>query len=246
MQLPKTILFDMDGTLIAAYQRPDLAWRRVLSEFADRVPGTDTDILAGKINETGRALWREIEAMPKETKHLRYNIVATRRLIVQKGLQEAGIDDSALAGDIAIRFHAYRSGQLKAFPGALETVDRLRQLGVHLALVTNGGIKDQGAKIERFGLAQQFDHVVISEQFGMDKPDPSIYRHVLDVFDCAPSDAWMVGDNLHFDVGAPQSLGIFGIWHDPDGDGLPADTTVRPDRVISAIPELLPDEPGTR
>jgi putative hydrolase of the HAD superfamily len=241
MQLPKTILFDMDGTLIAAYQRPDLAWRSVMSEFADRVPGTDTDMLAGTINETGRALWREIEATPKETKHLRYDITATRRLIVQTGLQEAGIDDPALACDIAIRFNAYRSDQLAAFPGALETVDRLRERGVRLALVTNGGIRDQGAKIERFGLAQQFDHVVISEQFGADKPDPSIYRHVLEVFDCAPSDAWMVGDNLHFDVGAPQGIGIFGIWHDPAGDGLPHDTTVQPDRVISAIPDLLPD-----
>ncbi len=241
MQLPKTILFDMDGTLIAAYERPDLAWWSVLGEFTSRLPETDTDTLADTINKTGRALWHSIEARPTETKHLRYDIAATRRLIVEAGLQEAGIDDSALASDIAIRFNAYRSDQLAAFPGALETVDRLRARGVRLALVTNGGIKDQGAKIERFGLAQQFDHVVISEHFGADKPDPTIYRHVLEVFDCAPSDAWMVGDNLHFDVGAPQGLGIFGIWHDPAGDGLPHDTTVQPDRVINAITELLPD-----
>ena len=241
MQLPKTILFDMDGTLIATYQRPDLAWQSVLSEFAGRVPETDTDALAGTINESGRALWRRIEATPGDHKELRYDIAGTRRIIVETGLQEAGIDDPVLADDIATRFNAYRSEQLTVFPGALETVERLRQLGVRLALVTNGGIKDQSAKIERFGLAQQFDHVVISEQFGTDKPHPSIYQHVLEVFDCAPSEAWMVGDNLHFDVGAPQRLGIHGIWHDPDEDGLPHDTDVQPDRVINAIPELLPD-----
>ncbi|MDH3700274.1 MAG: HAD family hydrolase [Alphaproteobacteria bacterium] len=241
MQLPKTILFDMDGTLIAAYQRPDLAWQSVLSEFASRIQNTDTDALADAINESGRTLWRKIEATPGEHKNLRYDIEATRHLIVQTGLQEAGVNDPTLAGDIATRFNAYRREQLTAFPGALETVDRLRDRGVRLALVTNGGIKDQSAKIERFGLAQQFDHVVISEQFGADKPDPTIYQHVLEVFDCAPSEAWMVGDNLHFDVGAPQRLGIHGIWHDPAGDGLPHDTDVQPDRVINAIPELLPD-----
>jgi putative hydrolase of the HAD superfamily len=49
----------------------------------------------------------------------------------------------------------------------------------------------------------------------------------------------MVGDNLEWEVAAPQRLGIYAIWHDTGGDGLPAGATARPDRIIRSLPELL-------
>jgi putative hydrolase of the HAD superfamily len=52
-------------------------------------------------------------------------------------------------------------------------------------------------------------------------------------------ETWIVGDNLEWEVAAPQKLGIFAIWHDGFGKGLPEGSAVRPDRVIRAISELL-------
>jgi putative hydrolase of the HAD superfamily len=52
----------------------------------------------------------------------------------------------------------------------------------------------------------------------------------------------MVGDHLEWEVAAPQRLGIYAVWHDHLGDGLPAGTTVRPDRIIRNLSELLPPE----
>ncbi len=49
----------------------------------------------------------------------------------------------------------------------------------------------------------------------------------------------MVGDNLEWEVAAPQRLGITGIWHDWQDRGLPPGTNVRPDRIIRSLPELL-------
>ena len=49
----------------------------------------------------------------------------------------------------------------------------------------------------------------------------------------------MVGDNLELDVLAPMRMGIRGIWVDGEGEGLPGDTTVRPDRIVRAISELV-------
>ena len=54
-----------------------------------------------------------------------------------------------------------------------------------------------------------------------------------------PEDTWMVGDNLEWEVRAPQQLGIHAIWYDPHGAGLPADSNVRPDRVVRNLSELL-------
>jgi putative hydrolase of the HAD superfamily len=49
----------------------------------------------------------------------------------------------------------------------------------------------------------------------------------------------MVGDNLEWEIVAPQRLGIHAIWHDGYGVGLPPDCPVRPDRIIRRLSELL-------
>jgi putative hydrolase of the HAD superfamily len=45
------------------------------------------------------------------------------------------------------------------FPGAHEAIDRLKALGVKLALVTNGTADMQRAKVQHFELTHRFDHI---------------------------------------------------------------------------------------
>jgi len=52
----------------------------------------------------------------------------------------------------------------------------------------------------------------------------------------------MVGDHLEFDVGAPQRLGLTGVWMDRGGLGLPEGSTVRPHRIIRSLDELMARE----
>jgi len=49
----------------------------------------------------------------------------------------------------------------------------------------------------------------------------------------------MVGDNLEWEIAAPQRLGIYGIWYDGYALGLPCDCDIHPDRIIQSLPELL-------
>ena len=48
----------------------------------------------------------------------------------------------------------------------------------------------------------------------------------------------MVGDNLEWDVAAPQRLGLRAVWVDGPGRGLPK-ARGRTDRIIRAFPELI-------
>ena len=48
----------------------------------------------------------------------------------------------------------------------------------------------------------------------------------------------MVGDNLEWDVIAPQRLGLSGVWIDRAGAGLPDDFTGKPHRIIRTLSEL--------
>jgi putative hydrolase of the HAD superfamily len=48
----------------------------------------------------------------------------------------------------------------------------------------------------------------------------------------------MVGDHLEFDVGAPQRLGLRGVWVDRPGHGLPPGAAVTPYRIVRSLSEL--------
>ena len=61
----------------------------------------------------------------------------------------------------------------------------------------------------------------------------------LNRLELSPEETWMVGDNLEWDVAGAQSVGIFGVWNDYAGKGLSSDTSVRPDRIINEIGELI-------
>lgn len=80
---------------------------------------------------------------------------------------------------------------------------------------------------------------MIEGELGVGKPEEAVYRHALAAMHADPRETWMVGDNLEWDVGAPQRLGISGVWVDLAGAGLPDDSEVRPYRIIRSICELV-------
>ena len=69
--------------------------------------------------------------------------------------------------------------------------------------------------------------------------NPLAYRHAMGVLGVEPHETWMVGDNLEWEVMAPQRIGIHAVWHDSLGNGLPEGTPARPDRIIRGLAELL-------
>ena len=162
-----------------------------------------------------------------------------RRELIQGTLNRLGVNDPSLTDEMSDVFSASREDAVHPLPGAVETLQRLRDLGVRLALITNGEAEGQRRKVETFGLARFFECVLIEGEFGVGKPDERVYRHALDHLDAQPSEAWMVGDNLEWEVAAPQRLGLYSIWVDVTGAGLPEFADVRPDRIIQALPELL-------
>jgi putative hydrolase of the HAD superfamily len=167
-----------------------------------------------------------------------------RRLTVTGGFAALGANGHALSDDLAVRlanrFTAYREEEMFVFPGAHDAIDELKARGVKLALVTNGAAGSQRAKIERFALSDRFDHIQIEGEHGFGKPEERAYLHAMQALGVTASDTWMIGDNLEWEVVAPQRLGIYAIWIDVHGDGLPEGSAVKPDRIIRSLTELLP------
>jgi putative hydrolase of the HAD superfamily len=146
--------------------------------------------------------------------------------------------NAALATAIAERYRTRRAAGFAPFPDALDTVRWFRERGCRLALVTNGSGATQRGKVLGFGLAELFDSILIEGELGFGKPDSRVYTQALRELGVTAVDAWMVGDNLEWDVAAPQRLGIRGIWLDVRGTGVPDASAVRPDRIVRALSEL--------
>ena len=161
-----------------------------------------------------------------------------RQSVAAAGLQRVGIDDESLARALAMSYARHRDARLALLPGALDTVLRFKAAGCALALVTNGSRRTQRLKIERFGLEPIFDTILVEGELGFGKPDPRVYELALSRLGHAPSETWMVGDHLEWDVAAPQKHGIYGVWVDTQRKGLPRDSTVRPDLTVRSIAEL--------
>jgi putative hydrolase of the HAD superfamily len=237
--LPQAMLIDMDDTILSAYGRPEIAWNKITSEYAGELEGLPPPLVAAAILSFARNFWSTAEPA------WRLKLGEARRLTVKGGLAAlAAAGHAALSDDLAIRiadrFTAYREEEMFVFPGAHEAIDRLKALGVRLALVTNGAADTQRAKVERFELAHRFDHIQIEGEHGFGKPEERAYLHAMETLGVTARDTWMIGDNLEWEVEVPQRLGIYAIWIDVHGDGLPEGSTVRPDRIIRSLTELVP------
>ncbi len=240
--LPRAILFDLDDTIVSAYSRPELAWLTVTTELAETLAPLSPEAATKAVADFALEFWSDAD----RHKENRQNLTAARRRIVAGALARLGADGrQPFAADVAVRladrFTAYRDEQMQLFEGAHETLDELKARGVLLALVTNGAADVQRGKVERFDLAHRFDHIQIEGEHGFGKPEEQAYLHAMRALGVAPHETWMVGDNLEWEVAAPQRLGIFAIWHDHIGDGLPDGVPVQPDRIIRRLSELLDD-----
>jgi putative hydrolase of the HAD superfamily len=242
-QLPRAMLIDMDDTILSAYGRPDIAWNSVANEFAGELGPLSPQQVAAAIVASGRKFWAAADA------EWRLKLAEARHEVVRGGFATlAAAGQPALPMDLAIRiadrFTDYREEQMFVFPGAHDAIDALKALGVKLALVTNGAAGLQRAKVERFALTHRFDHIQIEGEHGFGKPDERAYLHAMQALGVTAQETWMIGDNLEWEVVVPQRLGIYAIWIDAHGEGLPAESAVKPDRIIRSLTELLPLEPG--
>jgi putative hydrolase of the HAD superfamily len=232
--IPPALLLDLDDTILDDSSGVDECWRDACASHASRLAAVQIDKVLDAIRSASKWFWSD----PARHRSGRLELDAARREVVRLALVEIGIADDDLAADIGDAYSYRRSIGIEPLPDAVDTVRWFRDAGCRLALLTNGAGTAQRTKIARFGLATLFDAILVEGELGFGKPDERVYAMALDRLGVNASDAWMVGDNLEWDVAAPQRLGLTAVWIDRRGDGLPAGSSVRPDRIIRALSDL--------
>ena len=121
-------------------------------------------------------------------------------------------------------------------PRTRELLVRLRRDGMRSAVVTNGTSASQRPKLRTTGIDALVDAIAVSEEVGVAKPEPGIFRHALAAIAADPATTLFVGDNPAADIGGAKALGMPAAWVHLGRDWKLA--TLRPDYVIGAVWEL--------
>ena len=188
MPAPRAVLLDLYDTLVASDWHE---WHREMSELL----GVDRAVLRHAFDVTRPA--RSVGTYP--------DVEAEMRAIVQA----TGIDDPPLelVRDLTSREHAFMETRVRLHEDALPVVRELRSRGVGTALVSNCS-HNTTPVVERLGLEEEFDVVILSFEVGSRKPQPAIYRAALEALgDVDPAHAVFVDDQVPYCDGAAE-LGV--------------------------------------
>ena len=90
--------------------------------------------------------------------------------------------------------------------GTREAMKRLQAAGIKRCIVSNWDTRLRGL-LHALELDHLFNHIVVSGELGIHKPDPEIYRHALSLLDCQPAHCVHVGDHPKEDIEAASQAG---------------------------------------
>ncbi len=235
---PAAILLDLDDTIITWDSVAEQSWKKVCYDFSDTTNGLRADVLIQNVN-----IVREwYLSNPERYRYARLNLPAYRREIMKLAFSRLGINDDKLAVAIADAYGIEREEAVYIIPGASESLQYWKKQKTKLALISNGAAEAQRRKIKRFKLSGFFNYILIESEFGAGKPEKRVFLKACRELNIAPSQAWMVGDNLELDISGAQNAGIYSVWVDWQGKGLPAYSPIVPDKIIQSIAELIPQQ----
>jgi putative hydrolase of the HAD superfamily len=112
----------------------------------------------------------------------------------------------------------------------------LKKNGHTLGLVSNF-TPDLPRILEKQGLKQYFECIVVSSVVGVWKPNPKIMTFATNELSIPAEECVYIGDNP-FDVQCSKDAGMMAIWLNHDNREMPAEISHEPDAVIRKLGDV--------
>lgn len=236
----KAVLFDIDDTLYSTTEFAEQARRNSIRAM----------IQLGLDIEEGPA-YRELsevigEFSPNYDRH--YDKLLKRLPITAT----AGVNPAVLVAAGIVAYHETKSRQLRPFPDAEALLKDLSETtDLILGILTEGLEVKQAEKIVRLGIYRYLDPaaIFISDQVGISKPNPKLYRYALDRLGLAAPDVMYVGDNPLNDIVPAHAVGMITVRRKGTAKRSSIPCPVEPDFEITdfeALRTILRDDFGLR
>jgi phosphoglycolate phosphatase len=133
------------------------------------------------------------------------------------------------------------------YPGVSETLERLAEAGVKMAVLTNKPVRLSRAIVDALGISRFFDRVYGGNSFEQKKPHPVGIATLMDDYGAAAGRTMMVGDSA-VDIRTARNANVMscGVTYGFQPDTLTAEP---PDLLFDRIEQLadwIIDRPGTQ
>lgn len=132
--------------------------------------------------------------------------------IIDRGFAAVGLADVDVKPFVQV-FLTHQPDSLPLLPGVPQMLADLRASGVRVAIVTDGAIPSQQAKVASLGVADLVDAIIMSDEFGRQfrKPHPRPVLEALKALGTEPGATVMIGDRPAKDAAAASGAGVRSI-----------------------------------
>jgi HAD superfamily hydrolase (TIGR01549 family) len=180
--------------------------------------------------------WQEAERIRNESHR---EVAAQERFGML--FQRLRLDGAAMAREalpVLLATHMRELSKAIVFPEHHHAVLRTLRERHRLAVVSNFDYTPTARLVlEREGIADLFDEILVSDTVGWRKPSPRIFQEALDRMRLAPAAAVFVGDRADIDVAGARGVGMRAVWINREAEALP-DGAPPPDHEIRDLQEL--------
>ncbi|MEE4080703.1 phosphoglycolate phosphatase [Pseudomonas viridiflava] len=185
-QLPKLIMFDLDGTLVDSVPDLAVAVDKMLLELGRPAAGLES--VRAWVGNGAPVLVRRALANDIDHSH------------VDDALAERGLD-------IFMEAYAQKHEFTVVYPGVWETLKWLQKMGVQMALITNKPERFVAPLLDEMKLGRFFRWIVGGDTMPQKKPDPAALFFVMKMAGVPASQSLFVGDS-RTDVQAAKAAGV--------------------------------------
>ncbi len=204
----KHIFFDLDHTLWDFESNSEKTFELIFKKNSVGVDFIDFILKYKPINHKYWKLYRE-DKVSKED--LRYG-----RLIETFKDLNYDISDS-LIHILAKEYIDFLPNHNALFAGAIDILQYLKPK-YQMHIITNGFEEVQYKKMKNSELLPFFDKIITSEEVGVKKPNPKIFRYALEKSAANPKESIMIGDNFEADILGAKNVGMHTIFCEFNGE----------------------------
>ena len=199
----KGVLLDLDNTLYDYDTPHEIALAETLERFGKKFGLTFDEVVA--LFDRAKNMNHRQLALTAASHH--------RLFYFQKMLELIGAFDLSDCLELDSMYWDIFMAHIKPEPYAM---DFLKELHVPKCIVTDFTAHAQYKKLIKLEMDPWIDHLVTSEEAGVEKPHPFIYSLALKKLGLKPEDCIMIGDSYKKDCIGAQAMGIDSIYYKGD------------------------------